>query len=162
MKFKTLTACLLLGTSLYSQAEPIQIPQYDDLPKARLSSIDCLAVNLYHESRSESDLANIKIISVVLNRVNSVNFPNDICSVVFQPYQFSWTNDNLSDMIQDTYQYERLYRLTEQVLINKQFVMKFSEGSDHYHTVTTKPYWADSERMVYIGTVGNHKFYKRL
>lgn len=161
MKLKSLLCCLMVSVSLYSYAEPIEVPQYDDLSKARLSSIECLSANLYHESRSESNLANIKIISVVLNRVNSGNYPNDICEVVFQRKQFSWTSDKLSDKILDKKQYIRLYRLSEQAIINKDFILSISDGVNHYHTVTSSPYWSTSGRMVYKGTVDNHRFYKQ-
>lgn len=69
---------ILLGCSVLSlnlHASYYEVPQYKDLAKARLSSIECLAVNAYHESRSESDLANIAIFSVVMNRVSDKRYP---------------------------------------------------------------------------------------
>ena len=33
----------------------------------------------------------IRVANVTMNRVNSGIFPNSVCSVVYQPYQFSWT-----------------------------------------------------------------------
>ena len=162
MNIKNITLGLLLSFSLILHSEPIDIPQYDDLNKARLSSQQCLTVNLYHESRSESDIANMMIIMVVLNRADDTRYPNDICSVVFQRKQFSWTSDKLSDKINDEFQYERLYRLVEQALLNKEFLLDMSEGVTHYHTVTSNPYWSSSKRLQYINTIDNHKFYRRL
>ena len=80
----------------------------------------CLAKNIYHEARGEEDDGKIAVSNVVINRVNSKNFPSDVCSVVYQRNQiifidmilkilpipafcqFSWTcdlkpNDSFND-----------------------------------------------------------------
>ena len=138
----------------------VTVPQHNDLSKARLSSLQCLAVNLYHESRSESDIANMFIVGVVLNRVNDRRYPNDICKVVFDESAFSWTGDGLPDNIYNEKQYQRLYKIVEYVLLNKQLVLSMTEGVDHYHTVSINPYWANSEVIQYVTTIDNHKFYR--
>ena len=159
MKSKELLAVILLvlGASDVNASEP---PPYSDMNGKRLSSIECLAVNLYHESRSESDFANIAINTVVFNRVNDKRFPDTICGVIFQKSQFSWTGNGLSDTIKDKAQYERLYRLSESTLLNRDFIIKYSEGINHYHTTTSHPYWSNSRGMVFINQVDNHNFYK--
>lgn len=149
----------LLFSSL-SQADDFVIPNHKDLSKVRLSSVECLAVNLYHESRSESDIANLNVLSVVLNRVKDKRYPNDICKVIFQRKQYSWTGDGLSDEIKDTGQYRRLYKITEEFLMNREFMLKHSEGVTHYHTNNIRPYWTKDKRMKFIGVVDNHTFYK--
>lgn len=150
---------LLPNTAIASRVID-EVPLYSDLSVARLSSQQCMAVNLYHESRSESDIANMMVLATVMNRVESWRFPDDICEVVFADKAFSWTSDNISDEIKNTNQYKRLYKLTVEFLLNKKTYMKISNGSDHYHSVNVNPYWSRDKDMKYIMTVDNHKFYK--
>lgn len=156
---KLLVASLVLISSVVS-ANHYKVPSSNDASKLRLSSQDCMAINLYHESRSESDIANMMILSVVLNRVEDKRYPDTICEVVFGKHAFSWTNDKLSDKVKNEKQYHRLYKLVEDFLINKDLFISLSEGADHYHTVSIKPYWAKSDKLKYINTVDKHKFYK--
>ncbi|MCP4990233.1 MAG: cell wall hydrolase, partial [Colwellia sp.] len=133
MELKLYVASALLLTSSVVCSDTVVPPPYSDMEGKPLSTVECMAVNLYHEARSQSDLANINVIAVMLNRVEDSRFPDSVCEVVFQKAQFSWTNDQLSDKITDTYQYRRLYRLAEQALINKEFVQSVSGGVTHYH-----------------------------
>ena len=136
----------------------IEVPQGSDMTYANLDSIQCLAVNAYHEARSESDHANLMIMAVVYNRMKDKRFPNTLCDVVFQKAQFSWTNDGLSDKLSNEKQYNRLYKLAEKFLTSPSKFVKDSKGVNHYHTVEVSPHWKDSMR--YVKTVENHKFYK--
>ena len=54
---------------------------------------DCLALNVYHEGRSESTLGQFMIMDVVNNRSKSKNYPTNLCDVIKQPKQFSWYNN---------------------------------------------------------------------
>ena len=51
----------------------------------------CLAMNIYHEARSESMQGQIAVAQVTLNRVEHDKWPSTICEVVYEPKQFSWT-----------------------------------------------------------------------
>ncbi|MGH8558320.1 MAG: cell wall hydrolase, partial [Methylococcales bacterium] len=44
--------------------------------------LDCLALNIYFEARSESTLGRRAVGHVVMNRVNHRDFPHSICEVV--------------------------------------------------------------------------------
>ena len=152
---------VLLVSSVSAFAERvITPPPYNNMEGKRLSSIECLSVNAFHESRSQSDLANLMIMATVLNRVNDRRWARSICGVVFQKASFSWVNDSLSDEINDLAQYRRLYRLAEHFLINRDLFLKMSGGSNHYHLNTITPYWVGSERMKWVMTVDDHLFYE--
>lgn len=56
----------------------------------------CLTEALYHEARSEGYHEMVKVGVVIHNRVLDDNFPDDYCSVVDQPYQFSYRNGRIS------------------------------------------------------------------
>lgn len=53
---------------------------------------DCLASAVYFEARGEALLGQLAVADVVLNRVASSKYPNTICEVVEQPWQFSFVN----------------------------------------------------------------------
>jgi N-acetylmuramoyl-L-alanine amidase len=53
--------------------------------------LNCLAQNIYHESRGESIEGQFAVAFVTLNRTEDENFPSSICGVVYQRGQFSWT-----------------------------------------------------------------------
>lgn len=157
MNIKYILPLLFISCNSLAYNEP---PPYTDMVGKRLSSVECMAINAYQESRSESDIANISVMSVVLNRVNDKRYPDTICGVVFQDKQFSWTLDNKSDAVKNVKQYKRLYELSEYVLMNKEFVIKFSQGVTHYHTTSISPYWIKDKNMKLIGQSGEHVFYK--
>lgn len=59
------------------------------LPK----DVECLAKNIYFESRGESQLGQIAVALVTINRVESTKYADTICGVVYQKGQFSWTQN---------------------------------------------------------------------
>lgn len=134
-------------------------PQIDLVETARLSTIQCMTLNLYRESRSESELSNMMIAGVVLNRVEDSRFPNTPCEVIFSKKQFSWTIDMIYSEIKNPAQYERLYRLSEYILMNRDFVRTLTQGATHYHEKSIKPYWVNKD-MKYISRIDKHLFYK--
>ena len=56
-----------------------------------LDEIYCMAQNVYFEARHESMIGKIAIAHVVMNRIESKDFPNTVCKVVKQgPIRESW------------------------------------------------------------------------
>jgi spore germination cell wall hydrolase CwlJ-like protein len=53
---------------------------------------DCLASAVYFEARGEPLKGQLAVADVVLNRVRSEKYPDTICAVVEQPWQFSFVN----------------------------------------------------------------------
>ena len=61
-----------------------------DMPQ-NLSEIYCMAQNVYFEARHEPMLGKIAVAHVVMNRIESKDFPNTVCEVVKQgPKRESW------------------------------------------------------------------------
>ena len=54
--------------------------------------IKCLATAIYHEANAESVKGQIAVANVIMNRVESKDFPNSVCGVISQKGQFSWYN----------------------------------------------------------------------
>ena len=66
------------------------------------AALMCLALNVYFEARNDTMVGQYAVAQVVINRVQSSKFPNDVCSVVKQSRndgtcQFSWYCDGKSD-----------------------------------------------------------------
>lgn len=56
---------------------------------------DCLANAVYFEARGESLEGQLAVADVVLNRVEAPEYPDTICEVVVQPWQFSFVRDRV-------------------------------------------------------------------
>lgn len=126
-------------------------------------NLECMALNLYHEARGEDPVGIIAVGKVVINRVNSKQFPNTICKVVKQGgqkrryrCQFSWWCDGRSDKARDKEAWQRMVYYASLVL--NEDLGDPSGGSLFYHTVSIEPYWASSKTRVV--TLGSHVFYQ--
>lgn len=131
------------------------------------TEIECLAMNVYHEARSESLAGQYAVADVVLNRVESRLYPDSICGVVFQAKtwegvpirdkcQFSWYCDGKSDHPTEVDSWLRSITVAVNILHKNQF-RGLTESATHYHTDYVSPTWNKS--MDYIGRIGNHLFY---
>ncbi len=155
-----ITGILFTFLSDKVHASEVVPPPYTDMQGKPLSTIECLAVNGYHEARSESDIANLAIMAVVEQRVrDSRHKATTICEAIFHPYAFSWTSDGKSDRIWDITQYRRIYKLAEKFLINKDLFVNITENADHYHKVGHKTNW-NYRVLDYVGRFDNHVFYR--
>jgi spore germination cell wall hydrolase CwlJ-like protein len=123
-------------------------------PKER----ECLAKNVYHEAGVEPLAGKIAVAQVTLNRTKSDRWSSDVCKVVMQKAQFSWT-----------LQKKKLAEKPKGKLWEDSVkaVEKFEQGvrvagvekAHFYHTDYIKtPKWADKSQKVAV--VGQHIFYK--
>jgi len=129
-----------------------------------VNELECLALNVYHETRAMS-LADAHAVSdVVLNRVESSRYPNTICEVVHQGYkkgnrscQFSWYCDGKSDTPKDENAWERSRKFARDMYLFQMY-RGITEGATHYHATYVDPYWAPS--LDRITQIGAHIFYR--
>jgi len=123
--------------------------------------IKCLADNIYFEARNESIKGQVAVALVTINRVKSKHYPDNICDVVWEHKQFSWTLDGKSDTPREGKAYNRSV-LVATILLNSMYINDdfhdFTEGATHYHANYVRPYWAHN--MKYIASIDNHIFYK--
>lgn len=118
--------------------------------------VHCLAENLYHEARGEGFYGLVAVAHVTLNRTDRRN--KDVCGVVHEPYQFSWTIT--APPIEDIKTFGKILNLAYDIYFNRDAYMDFTDGATFYHADYVKPKWAKSfERTV---VVGKHIFYKRV
>ena len=123
----------------------------------------CLAMNMFYEARSESGLGQFYVATVTLNRVQSKRYPDNVCDVVWQNKQFSWTHDGKPDDPNDPIHSEserELYRamLRASFSIMRNPEMYMFHDVTHYHTVDVMPFWAKGKTP--FTQVGKHLFYK--
>lgn len=127
------------------------------------SMLMCLALNVYHEARSDDMLGQYAVAHVVMNRVQHDRWPDDVCSVVHQGYhkgkhkcQFSWYCDGKSDTPHDPEAWAWAVLVAYDVLQSR--VPDPTYDATHYHATYVKPYWADHYKQTV--TLGSHIFYK--
>lgn len=77
----------------------------------------CLALAIYYETRSEPLEGQLAVAKVILNRVDSDHYPNDVCDVVYQPRQFSFTHDGKPERPRHD-SWEGIKQMAEDILDN--------------------------------------------
>ena len=126
----------------------------------------CLAHNIYHEARSQPLAERIAISQVVLNRVESIKYPNSICEVIYQAKrkhnkiiknkcQFSWYCDGKSVYPLNNKVWTESVRVAA---ITMALRVDFTGGATHYHAVYVQPDWARALDLTIL--IGSHRFYK--
>jgi spore germination cell wall hydrolase CwlJ-like protein len=123
--------------------------------------LECLAVAVFFEARDQVIEAQFAVAEVVMNRVMDQRWPNDICGVVFQEKQFSFTHDGKSDDMEH-YAEGNIIEWRAMNQARKVAEQVFNEGhveitSTHYHTLSVRPYWAKYYEL--DGRIGDHVFY---
>ena len=157
-------------------------PEYSELSEANRSGVDglqesehlCLSLNVYHESRSDNLAGRVAVADVVLNRVDSTFFPDNICDVVHQAKtrvnwkgnvvpvrgmcHFSWYCDGKDDEPLEEDAWEDA-QIVADLALNGGW-RGISEGATHYHATYVEPNWINDRGMVPVGRIGQHKFYR--
>ena len=148
------------------------------LPTLDEKQLDCLALNVYHESRSERVEGQIAVAQVTLNRVAHNEWPSTICEVVYQGLryqdgqmkrnkcQFSWYCDGKSDRIPSTqmHNFENAQDIAYAMLLEYELRqtrwLGITEGATHYHATYVVPNWVHDRGMKRKKQIGKHIFYK--
>ena len=117
----------------------------------------CLANAIYFESRSEPLRGQMAVAQVVINRVFSGFYPNDVCSVVYQnanrrlACQFTFACDGKRKIINERGAWARANRIARQTLNGEIYVPEVAK-STHYHAAYVHPYCVrEMRRMVRCG-----------
>ncbi|WP_118132778.1 cell wall hydrolase [Oceanicella sp. SM1341] len=137
--------------------------EIDLLPTAKGDEqFKCLAQALYFEARGESIAGMVAVAEVILNRVESSDFPDTVCGVVNQgtgklhQCQFSYTCDGRSDRVRNQAAYERVAKVAR-IMMDGQPRM-LTGGATHYHTLQVRPRWTRS--LARTARIGAHVFYR--
>jgi hypothetical protein len=123
----------------------------------------CLANAVYFEARSEPVRGQMAVAQVVMNRVFSEFYPNDVCSVVYQnahrrlACQFTFACDGKSKAIHDRHSWSVANRIARQTLDGQIYLPEVGK-STHYHAAYVRPIWAREMRK--LARFGLHSFYR--
>lgn len=111
----------------------------------------CIAQTIYHEARGEPVEGQIAVANVVLNRTNHKQFPDSVCEVVYQKYQFSWTLNKK----------KREFDKPSLELAKKVYTGEIKDntnGALYFHGKHISPTW--NKNMIKVKSIGHHVFFK--
>lgn len=124
----------------------------------------CLAAGIYFEARGESTMGQIAVAEVILNRVESGEYPDSICGVVYQgakrhnDCQFSFACDGKVEVPHNRLAWRKSQRLARYIM-SGQLRREIVGQSLFYHADYVRPAW--SQHMVEVAKVGKHIFYRK-
>jgi hypothetical protein len=130
--------------------------------QARLAEHACLARAIYFEARSESELGQLAVAKVILNRTKDPEYPKTVCGVVYQgadrmnSCQFSFACDGAGDNPRPGQQWERAQKIAHRALAGDEKVHVISTAT-HYHADYVRPRWSGA--MKRLIKIGRHIFY---
>jgi hypothetical protein len=131
--------------------------------KTRPKAEKCLANAVYFEARGEEVRGQIAVAQVVLNRVFSPFYPNDVCGVVYQnahrhlSCQFTFACDGIPDIVTEPDAWLRAQRIARDMLDGKLWMPEVAK-STHYHAYWVHPSWIGEMKKMY--KLGVHTFYR--
>jgi spore germination cell wall hydrolase CwlJ-like protein len=129
----------------------------------------CLTRNAYYEARGDSEMSQIAVTHVVLNRLHNNNYPNGVCDVIYQKNkrekqdavvcQFSWYCDKslMRQAINEKAWNESLNAVEKALAFYYQKGVDVTQGATFYHANYVSPGWKNVERVT---SIGSHIYYK--
>jgi spore germination cell wall hydrolase CwlJ-like protein len=130
---------------------------------ARAKQEKCLADAIYFEARGESVRGQMAVAQVVINRVFSGYYPNNVCGVVYQNAhrhlrcQFTFACDGLPGRINEPAAWERAKHIARDAL-DGNFWLNDVGKATHYHARWVHPWWVREMRK--LDRIGVHTFYR--
>ncbi len=131
--------------------------------RARAKAEKCLADAVYFESRGESERGQIAVAQVVINRVFSGYYPEDVCETVYQnahrhlACQFTFACEGKQLIVNDQVSWQRATRIARDMLDGNVWLDDVGKAT-HYHASWVRPRWVREMRT--IQKIGVHTFYR--
>ena len=159
------------GESIANKGEVTGTDQRPKSPAERLGltgtkrakSEKCLANAVYFEARGEPVRGQIAVAQVVMNRVFSPFYPDNVCGVVYQnawrhnSCQFTFACDGIPDVVTEPDAWLRAKRIARDMLDGKLWMPQVAK-STHYHAYWVHPSWVGEMRKMF--KIGVHTFYR--
>lgn len=129
----------------------------------RAKAEKCLADAIYFESRGEPERGQIAVAQVVINRVFSGYYPEDVCGTVYQnahrylACQFTFACEGKKLVVNDQVSWARATRIARDMLDGKLWLNDVGKAT-HYHAYWVRPAWVREMRT--IQRIGVHTFYR--
>ncbi len=131
--------------------------------KSRAKAEKCLAEAVYFESRGEAKRGQIAVAQVVMNRVFSGFYPNNVCGVVYQnahrhlACQFTFACDGIRDVVTEPEMWTQAKEIARDTLDGRLWLTDIAK-STHYHAYWVHPWWVSTMRK--LSRIGVHTFYR--
>lgn len=131
--------------------------------RMQMAEENCLARAVYFEARSESELGQLAVAKVILNRVKDPEYPKSICGVVYQgsgrrnSCQFSFACDGLPDDVRSAAAWANSKRIAQMAISGDGKVAAIGSATN-YHADYVRPAWAKNMRRLI--KIGRHVFYE--
>ena len=120
---------------------------------------DCMRKALYFEARGETLAGQFAVAEVILNRVDSPDYPKSVCGVVLSTGRgacaFSWVCDGYSDVMRDPVAADRAGRIARLMLDGAPRTLTM--GATYFHTRSVRPNWG---RVIQTAAIGAHVFFR--
>ena len=156
--------------------EAVETPQSDELaplpakPSGDLASLvsqlrssepgsrelECLAVGIYFESKSEPLAGQLAVGDVIANRANSNGrFPSSYCGVLFQRSQFSFVRGHsLPSVPRASRQWQTAVAIAK--IVDQNLKDSAASTALFFHARRVSPAW----KLKRVASIGNHIFYR--
>ena len=127
------------------------------------AEMECLARAVYFEARSETELGQLAVAKVILNRVKDPGYPKTICGVVYQgsgsrnSCQFSFACDGLPDDVKSATAWANAKRIAQKAIGGDASLAAIGNATN-YHADYVRPAWARTMRRLI--QIGHHVFYQ--
>ena len=121
----------------------------------------CFAQALYFEARGERIKGQFAVAEVILNRMDSKDFPNSICGVVNQgglrlhKCQFSFMCDGQYEIVRDRKAFNLAGKIAK--IMMRGAPRELTTGATFYHSANVSPRWSKEFRKT--ASIGRHYFY---
>ena len=120
---------------------------------------ECLRKALYFEARGETLPGQFAVAEVILNRVDSPNYPKSICGVVnasgHGACAFSWVCDGYSNAMREPVAIDRAGRIAR--LMMDGAPRSLTMGATYFHTRAVRP---NLGRVIQTASIGAHVFFR--
>jgi len=124
---------------------------------------ECLSEALYFEARGETVRGQFAVAEVIMNRVDSADFPDTVCGVIHQgtgkryQCQFTYTCDGNPEDIANQQAYGQVSKVAR--LMVEGAPRALTDGATYYHTRAVTPRWART--FARTASIGVHHFYRK-
>ena len=168
------TSIILAGTVGTGSASTSTTPSLQAMVHID-NQVQCLAKNIYFEAATQSTAGKLAVAFVTKNRVDSRNYPNSFCDVIYEGpthasglpkkdrCQFSWYCDGLKDEPREGRTWNSAQELAERVLVNHydKSLIDITDGATHYHAnwMEKYPKWSYEKKV--MASIDRHIFYKK-
>jgi spore germination cell wall hydrolase CwlJ-like protein len=118
--------------------------------------LECLAVGVYFESKSEPLVGQLAVGEVIANRANSKGrFPSSYCGVLFQRGQFSFIRGrSLPAVPRASRQWHTAVAIAK--IVDQDLKDSAADDALFFHAKRVSPGW----RLKRVASIGNHIFYR--